>query len=58
MATKNVYHIALPFFASFLSPSSLLLLNPKKLFFFLTSGLAPPFAPDITTALALAAGLM
>lgn len=58
------YHIALLFFASlfFCSPSSLELLSPKKLLFFFCGGLcagpAPGFAPDIMTALELAAELM
>lgn len=57
----NIHHIALLFFASlfFCSPSSLELRSPKKLLFFFVGrgALAPGFAPDITTALALALGL-
>lgn len=58
------YHIALLFFANlfFCSPSSLELLNPKKLLFFFGGGLCagptPGFAPLIITALELAAELM
>jgi hypothetical protein len=61
--TKFHHHIALLFFANlfFCSPSSLELLNPKKLLFFFVGGrgaLKPELAPDMTTALALAEGLM
>jgi hypothetical protein len=56
------HHIALLFFANlfFCSPSSLELLKPKKLLFFFCGLRAPgpEFAPDMTTALALALGLI
>jgi hypothetical protein len=58
----HLHHIALLFFANlfFCSPSSLELLSPKKLLFFFVGrgALAPGFAPDMTTALALALGLI
>jgi hypothetical protein len=58
------HHIALLFFVNlfFCSPSSLELLSPKKLLFFFCGlrapGPGPAFAPDMTTALALALGLI